>query len=407
MTVSIYVGRLINPSTGVQNGVRIEIDQERLVSVTPDRVPNREDIQLPSAVCSPALINAHDHLRYTWPEHIGDPPYQNSYDWRPILHGARTKFAAIELKDLYWLGVYKNILSGVSTVGNQSRRLSDKFFLQYPIRILFDFAREIFIHTDPRAHDIGAGAGSEAEVAKKEDIPFVVHIAEGVDQRTSRELDELDAMGGLFENSVLVHGINLSEESVDRIAQSGASLIWCPTSNYFLFNRTAPIETLIAKGVNVALGTDSTCSGSENLLQEMKRAREKLCETIDLDSVNRLTFEFVTINAAKAFKLPDLGKVEVGASADLLIFDTDQDKPLEGLIELESKSIRLLTCRGRWVLGEDVCVKRLPSAFDNFSHITTNGVEKCVVGDPKELVTRVAKQCGRDASFFPLGRILA
>lgn len=405
--ISLYIGQLVNPGREVEKGVRIEIRDERIVSIVKDLAPSREDLQFPSAVCSPALINAHDHLRYTWPEHIGEPPYLNSYDWRPILHLARTKFANVDLEDLYWLGAYKNILSGVSTVANQSRRLSEEFFLQYPLRILFNFAREIFIHTDPRAHDVGAGARSEAMTAKRKGIPFVIHIAEGIDERTAKELNELDQMGGLFEGSVLIHGVNLSELDVEKISNAHASVVWCPVSNRFLFNKTAPIQAILKKEVNVALGTDSTCSGSESLIHEMKVALKELAAIMSEKAAANTVFSFVTTNAAKAYKLSDtLGEIKVGAYADLLIFETNNDNPYLGLIDLHPENISLLTCGGRWLLGTNAGVAKLPCAHETQTKVMVNSSERNIVGQPIELIRRVANECHRDTKFFPLGKMI-
>jgi cytosine/adenosine deaminase-related metal-dependent hydrolase len=408
LTTSIYVDQLINPGDEIEKGVQLKIDDERITSIKTDRVASHEDIKLPNAVCSPALINAHDHLKFTWPEHIGTPPYSNSYDWRPILHReSRKNFREVDLEDLYWLGTYKNVLSGVSTVANQSRRLPRSFFSRFPVRILFDFAREIFIHADPRAHEVGLGARGEAKVAIAEGIPFVIHVAEGVDERTARELKELDAMGGLFEDSVLVHGVNLSEKDVDRISEAHASVVWCPGSNLFLFNKTAPIELLLKRGINVALGTDSTCSGSPSLVHEMRIAINELDPSLSKRAAAQILFSFVTVNAARAYKVSDaLGRIKVGGYADLLIFSSDNNDPYSGLLDLQPESIDLLTRAGKWLVGTEVSITALPCAHSTQTKVAIAGTEKHIVGKPHEVLKRVARDCQREPTFFTLGRIV-
>src|SRR5205823_3045653 len=119
------------------------------------------------------------------------------------------------------------------------------------------------------------------------------------------ELNELDRIGGLFDGSVLVHGVNLSKEDIKKIANARASIVWCPGSNRFLFNKTAPIHDLLKHGINIALGTDSTCSGSESLIDEMNVAINELAISMSKESAAEIVFSFVTINAAKAFKQSD------------------------------------------------------------------------------------------------------
>lgn len=409
MTVSIYVGHLLNPGADITEGVQLEIRHGRIASILTGRTPSREDIEFPSAVCVPALINAHDHLKYTWPELIGTPPYADSQEWLPTLYDEAQKrfLECLSLEDLYWLGTYKAIFSGVTTVANHCRRLQPKFFSSYPIRILHDYAREIFVRFDHRSHQMGAGPREEAELARQWGLPFVVHLAEGLNHGTETELRLLEELGGLFDSSVLIHAINISAEDIERIATVGASVVWCPASNRFLFNKTAPIQDLLRKQVNVALGTDSTCTGSETLLSEMRVGMNELLASMSPASAVQAIFSFVTVNAARAFnKSTVLGELKTGAYADLLIFETDRSNPVLGLVELEPQAISLLTTGGRWLVGEAASTSKLRCAAPLYTEILVNGSPRKIAGDPVGLVERVAKKCDREAEFFPLGRII-
>lgn len=409
MTVSLYFDRLINPSSETAEGVSVEISRGRISALKAGRLPSGEDIQFPDGILAPALINSHDHLKYTWPERIGEPPYDDSLEWLPSLYASaeKTFLSCLSLEELYWLGTYKSILGGVTTVANHCRRLDRDFLSQFPIRILHEFAREIFVRFDNRAHQMGLGAEAEVGLARQKNIPFVVHIAEGLNHGTECELELLERLGGVFDRSVLVHAVNLSKQDIEKISLAGASVVWCPVSNNFLFGKTAPVHDLLLKGVNVALGTDSTCTGSENLLDEMKAAVGDLVNTMSVGTAARTVFSFVTINGARAFKKSDsIGEVKVGASADLLVFKSRNDDPVVGLIDLRPKDILLLTYSGKWLLGEYQYTPKLACASPFESDVVMDEIPKKIVGRPMELLRRVAHKSGREVSFFPLGRAL-
>ena len=58
-----------------------------------------------------------------------------------------------------------------------------------------------------------------------------------------------------------------------RVAEVGASVIWCPSSNHFLYNATADPRSLRERGITVGLGTDSPISGGAHMLAELRSAR--------------------------------------------------------------------------------------------------------------------------------------
>jgi cytosine/adenosine deaminase-related metal-dependent hydrolase len=75
-----------------------------------------------------------------------------------------------------------------------------------------------------------------------------------------RPLAHLQDLGLLDQYTMLVHGVQLDRREVGELAQSGASLCICPRSNLGLTGAMAPVEALLAAGVNLALGTDSLAS---------------------------------------------------------------------------------------------------------------------------------------------------
>ena len=54
--------------------------------------------------------------------------------------------------------------------------------------------------------------------------PFIVHACEGVDERAREELWELDRLGLLDANAVLVHGLAIDHKGLALMKERGAAL---------------------------------------------------------------------------------------------------------------------------------------------------------------------------------------
>ena len=80
-------------------------------------------------------------------------------------------------------------------------------------------------------------------------------------------------LGFLGKWTSLVHCVWASEQDLDTISETGASIVHCPISNLKLGSGIAPLESILHRGINVALGTDNTsCNDSQNVFEVMKLA---------------------------------------------------------------------------------------------------------------------------------------
>jgi 5-methylthioadenosine/S-adenosylhomocysteine deaminase len=131
---------------------------------------------------------------------------------------------------------------------------------------------------------------------------------------------------GILDTSwILVHGINCTATDLRLIADSGASLVYCPTSEAVRGGGIGPAAPAMQAGVNVALGSDGPMvDDSVDMIEQMKacsflQAAKHLDPTI---MPAERCLEMATINAAKALGLADeIGSIEPGKLADLAIFD--------------------------------------------------------------------------------------
>src|SRR5258708_5295931 len=214
----------------------------------------------------PGLINAHDHLEMNLYSHLGTPPYTNYVEWaKDIYQPAQSPLREIESANiddrLLWGGL-KNLISGVTTVvhHNPWHRILGRN--DFPVKVLKQIAW---------AHSLALGVKIQKAFPKKRDTPFVIHAAEGIDALAFAEVAKLNNLSLIKSNTVLVHAIALNESDQELLSDRASSVVWCPASNLFMFNQTAPIQQLKDR-LKVALGSDSTLTGSATLLDEMKVA---------------------------------------------------------------------------------------------------------------------------------------
>ena len=104
--------------------------------------------------------------------------------------------------------------------------------------------------------------------------PFIVHAGEGTDLTAAEEIFRLHALGVLGPRTVLVHALGFDERGWEVVRETGANVVWCPSSNQFLFGQTVCISDVTRRGIPVALGTDSPLTAVGDLLDEIQAAAE-------------------------------------------------------------------------------------------------------------------------------------
>jgi cytosine/adenosine deaminase-related metal-dependent hydrolase len=195
-----------------------------------------------------------------------------------------------------------------------------------------------------------------------------VHAAEGVDADAAREIEELNRLGCLTSKTVVVHGVALTPRAADLLIACGGSLVWCPTSNQFLFGATADVRKFDAAG-KLALGTDSRISGEGDLLDELRAAHA--ARQVPVRSLLRA----VTEGAARVLRLRDAGRLAAGKPADLTILKRTATDPLDSLVSARRTDLELTMIGGRPL----VSAPRLSAVFerpDGSRPVRVDGVPK-------------------------------
>ncbi|MFC1504411.1 amidohydrolase family protein [Spirochaetota bacterium] len=369
---------------------------------------NKNDISVSLAgkFVYPGLINSHDHMLGTYLPRVGHGPYLNWKPWdedlkNSDLYKERGKLAN---DDIYLLSVYRQILSGVTTVSDHIPHfINESFIDRSPVRIIRDYA----LAHECSSYDLNWGDGLEKEIAKakKKDIPFITHIEEGYDKEALEGITFLNKKKGLFKNSVLIHCISCSKDDIKLIAQKKANFVWCPSSNMFMFNDTADVRNFIKEGVNVTLGTDSPMSGSLNMLEELKIAKKTYKKFYKKEINSKVLFSMVTQNAAKAFKLDEqLGSIENGKYADMMVTKKRSKDAYENLTKIEIKDIELVMRDGIPLYGTADFKDFFEKSKVAYQQMTLNGEDRYMVGDVRGLKKRIDKalKFKKELDFLPI-----
>ncbi len=288
----------------------------------------------------PGLINSHDHLQFNLYSRIGTPPYRNAYEWgNDILTNFRhvvDPIEAVAVGKRYLWGAWKNLFSGVTFVVHHDP-WSFHFGVGFPVWVLSRYSM---------AHSLGNEKHLSRVLARRmPDIPFIMHVAEGTDQRAFEEVRVLLDMNAIDGRMVAVHAVALSREDISTLEQAKASIVWCPTSNMFLLGETIPKE-VFASSIPVALGTDSTLTGPLTLFDEMRAARSlRGCSAREI-------MEMVTEIPRRIFHIRDAGRIEKGNLADFFLLPRLREDPYESLLSATPADVRLLMRRGKIVFTD-------------------------------------------------------
>ena len=141
---------------------------------------------------------------------------------------------------------------------------------------------------------------------------------EGLFAAGHRPLDFLNELSR-SERALIVHGNYLSDDELDFVAGcSHLTVVYCPRTHAYFGHREHPWLRLLARGANVALGTDSRASNPDLSLWSEVRFLQARFPRIE----PRVLLELATRNGARALGLAETtGTLTPGKRADLAVIE--------------------------------------------------------------------------------------
>jgi 8-oxoguanine deaminase len=171
-----------------------------------------------------------------------------------------------------------------------------------------------------------------ADLAREHGVRLHTHLAETRDEDRYcleaygvRPVDYVQRLGWLGPDVWMAHCVCLSPGDVRLLADTGTAVAHCPSSNFRLGSGIAPVRQMLRAGVPVGLGVDGSASNdSSNMMAEVRQAL--LAHRVDAPPEEWPTAEDVlwmaTRGGARCLGRDDIGSLEPGRSADIIMIDT-------------------------------------------------------------------------------------
>jgi len=396
----------------------VAIKDRKILAIGPtrefkQRYQASESVSLPHHVLMPGLVNAHGHSAMALFRGIADDiplkqwleeriwPLESNYVSARFVHegallamaemiaGGTTCFA-----DMYF---FPDEVARAAADAHMRVQLASPV-LDFPTAWAQDadeyISKATQLHDDYRSSELIYSAFGPhapytvsdeplrkiAVLAEELDVPIHIHmhetaqeVADAIAADGRRPLQRMAELGLISPRLVCVHATQLTEAEMQALAEQGASVVHCPSSNLKLASGFCEVEKLRRHKVNVALGTDGAASNNDlDMFGEMQLAA-MLGKAVAEDASAvpaSYALEMATISSARAMGLDSLvGSLETGKYADLAavsmqpLHTTPVNNPLSHLVYATgAHQVSHVWCSGKALLAEGE-LKTLDEAF--------------------------------------------
>ena len=377
-------GTVLAPDTVYENG-HLLVASGKIVCVGCDcsketAYKDATVVACAKGVISPGLINTHDHLGWaTLPPSPTTTRYDHRHEWRKgkngkpkiSVGGSNYKWEAVAIGELRMVIGGATSMMGANTGATGLVRNLDGKTEGLSASAVQD-------NTFPLGDSGGSmckGSTSCYTLPSATTIKgykaWVPHVAEGGREEAHNEFMAISGqLSGttnlLGANTALIHSVGLNARDVQMMAAASARVIWSPRSNISLYGYTAPVVMMDNLGVNIALGTDWTPSGSMNMLRELACAGYLNEKHFGGHFKAYQLWAMATGNAADSMGSgAELGRLKTGYWADIAIFDgsklTTTDWPHKAVVTATVREVVLVMRAGKTMHGDTDLIKVLDS----------------------------------------------
>ncbi len=161
-------------------------------------------------------------------------------------------------------------------------------------------------------------------------VPITMHAAETkIEREYIRREYGMDSIELLAENGlvgpdvILAHTVFASTREKKIMAETGTNVAHCPSVFVVHGEYMKSLQGYTDMGINVGIGTDTF---PQDMIREMRVATSmsKVCDYDFRSAKADLVFKCATQNGAKALGRTDIGRITVGAKADIAIVDMNE-----------------------------------------------------------------------------------
>lgn len=173
------------------------------------------------------------------------------------------------------------------------------------------------------------------QLARESGVPLVIHLSETADevrtimaQTGATPAAYLESLGLLDESMIAAHAVWITDDEIPLLQKHGVGISHNPESNMKLASGVAPLQKFLHAGLRIGLGTDGAASNNNLDLFEEVDTMAKLHKLWLKDPgflPAREALRIATAGGAAAIhREKDLGSLEAGKLADLILVRTDE-----------------------------------------------------------------------------------
>lgn len=315
-------------------------------------------------LATPGLINTHNHVSMTILRSYADDLALN--DW--LNNHIWPAEALMTAEDMYWgamLGITEMLKGGTTTFADMYFNMEKiaeacatlgiranicPSFIAFRPRAEQEIGEAVEFYKKWHNHDQGrirVTLGPHAPytctddylkkiiaAAKKDSIEIQMHLCEtqfeveeSIKQYGMTPIERMDKLGLLDCGVIASHAVVLNDNDRKLMADKKVRIAHNPQSNLKLASGVAEVAKMVEAGLVVGLGTDG-CSSNNNLdmLEEIRLAA-LLHKGINKDPLiisAKEAWEMGTVNGAKVLGFENLGKLEPGQLADIVLWNMDE-----------------------------------------------------------------------------------
>jgi cytosine/adenosine deaminase-related metal-dependent hydrolase len=179
-------------------------------------------------------------------------------------------------------------------------------------------------------------------------------------------MEHLEDLGVLREDCAITHCVHVDDSEISIMGRHGLTVAHCPTTALkvsYGVTQIGKMPEMVQRGVNVSIGTDGNNASNYSDLMRATYLVAGLFKDARMDPhmfPAEKAYEMATIGGAKAIGMQDeIGSLEVGKRADLVLHDTDRPewRPLLNVVNqlvwsADGRGVHTVVVDGRVVVED-------------------------------------------------------
>ena len=173
-----------------------------------------------------------------------------------------------------------------------------------------------------------------SEFSRTHDLPFSIHMLETRTQRVLGQtrwgkslIRHVQDLGFLDERVMVIHAIWIDDDDIAVMARAGCTVAHNPVCNLKLGSGIMPFRKLRDAGVPIALGSDERAADDTTDMWAVAKLASLIHRVADPDYFRwpepGEILECAIHGGVRGMRRPDIGSLETGKQADLILLDLD------------------------------------------------------------------------------------